>query len=290
MIRPQGQQGENSRRVFMLQLDAVDQSFIKDNFDQLPNLRQVFENGQFVSTRSTSKLLEASAWASFASASDPGVHGQYFPLQWDPKTMSMRRATDPHWGARLDYEPFWYELGRDGYRCVVFDANEIFEHKNPPVLEISNWSSQESGKVFSSDPFTLQELNRRFGRRPIGKEVPIRKSIRLSTRLRDGLVDSVRRKCDAIIWLSDQRPWDFYVACVYDLHRAGHNLWPSASKEHSSSLPDAALLDVFKAFDAKLKEILDHIGTPATAVIIYTLHGMAENQSQNHLMPEIMRR
>jgi len=289
MTTHKGQIARASRRVFLLQIDAVSLSFIEDNFSDLPNLKNLFEQGQLVKPRSTSHTFAASAWASFASTLDPGGHGQYFPFQWDPKTLSMHRAVAPFWGGRLDYEPFWYDLGRDGYRCIVLDANETIKHDGVPVLEIANWSSQETGHGFASDPEILKKLRSKFGRRPIGKEIPVRKGLGLSTRVRDQLVSSVQKKCDAIIWLSQQQPWDLLIAGVYDLHRAGHNLWPS-DRVHGSTTPENALLDVYKAFDEKLEEILHGIESEETTIIVYSLHGMGENNAQNHFLPEIMKR
>ena len=278
-----------SRRVFMLQLDAINLAFVQEHFDDLPNLKQLFKTGQLLQTKSTADEIKASAWASFASASDPGTHGQYFPLQWDPETMSMHRAIDPYWGDRLDFEPFWYDFGRAGYRCIAFDPNEVIPHDNAPVLEILNWSSQENGWTTSSDPEILKELHSRFGRRPIGKEIPVKKSLDWSRKLRDQAINSVEKKCDAILWLSQKQPWDLFIACIYDLHRAGHNLW-DADASHASPAPEDALLDVFKAFDRKLAEILRVIETEETAIIVYSLHGMDENKAQNHLLPEILKR
>ena len=289
MSAHENQNAKASRRIFMLQIDSVSLSFIENNFNDLPNLKSLFEKGQLVKTDSTSYSITASVWASFASTTDPGSHGQYFPLQWDPKTLSLHRAVQPGWGGQLDYEPFWYDLGREGYRCIVLDANETIERDDSPVLEIANWSSQESAHAFSSDSQVLKELRSKFGRRPIGKEVPVQKALGLSTKIRDELIKSVQMKCDAIMWLSQHQPWDLFIAGVYDLHRAGHNLWP-LEWGHGSTVPENALLDVYKAFDEKLKDILQTIDPEETAIIVYCLHGMQENNTQNHFLPEIMKR
>lgn len=289
MATHKNQNARASRRVFLLQIDAASVSFIEEHFNDLPNLKNLFEKGQLVRPRSSSHSFAASAWASFASTMDPGGHGQYFPIQWDPNKLSMHRAIAPVWGNRLDYEPFWYDLGRQGYKCVVLDANETIEHDEAPVLEIANWSSQESGRSFASNPAVLKKLRAKFGRRPIGKEIPVEKSLGLSTRIRDKLIRSVRKKCEAIIWLSQQQPWDLFIAGVYDLHRAGHNLWPCI-REHGSAMPENALLDVYQAFDEKLAELLQHMASEETAVVVYSLHGMRENNAQNHFLPEILRR
>ena len=284
-----GQSVNPSRRVFMLQMDSVSLSFIEDHFDDLPNLQRFFQSGQLVHTKSTADEIKASAWASFASASDPGTHGQYFPLQWDPETMSMHRAIDSYWGDRLYFEPFWHDLGRAGYRCVVLDPNEVIPHENGPALEIFNWSSQENASAWASDPKILKELRSKFGHRPIGKEIPVKKSMDWSAKIRDQAIDSLHKKCDAILWLAQRQPWDLFIGCVYDLHRAGHNLW-SADEDHASPIPKNALLDVYKAFDDKFAEILREIADEETAVIVYSLHGMAGNRAQNHLLPEILKR
>ena len=44
--------------------------------------------------------------------------------------------------------------------------------------------------------------------------------------IRDQLLRATKAKSDAIIWLAESQEWDFFLAAMYELHRAGHNLWP----------------------------------------------------------------
>ena len=72
----------------------------------------------FTELTCTAPDLTSSVWPTFATGTPPGEHGIYYPMQWDPDSMRLRRVT-ADW---LYYEPFWYELARQGTKVTVLDA------------------------------------------------------------------------------------------------------------------------------------------------------------------------
>ena len=105
-------------RVMMIGLDAASLDFIDGSRASLPNLRRLLDVG--VSQRLWSRsgeLFPASVWPTFYTATQPGRHGVYHPLQWDHESMSLRATID-----MLYCEPFWNELERCGYRVVALDV------------------------------------------------------------------------------------------------------------------------------------------------------------------------
>jgi predicted AlkP superfamily phosphohydrolase/phosphomutase len=273
----------------MLELDSLSLSFIQQHVDQLPVFGRLLDAGDAVQTGTTADIASASVWPTFASGELPGVHGHYFPFQWHAGEMRFYRDYAPDWRGALDYEPFWYELARRGVACMVLDAVQSSPNPNPPCLEINDWSAQSSGHAVATDRQLLAELQRRFGRRPIGMEVTVTKSRRLAQSLQRRAIASLQRKADAIIWLGQQRPWRFYLASIQDAHRAGHNLWPVAG-EFASDAPPDALLDVYRALDERLGRILQAFDDGATCITLFTLNGMGPNRVQNHFLAQILHR
>ena len=107
--------------------------------------------------------------------------------------------------------------------------------------------------------------------------------------IRDQLLRATKAKADAIIWLAESQEWDFFLAAMYELHRAGHNLWPVSAEYASDAEPDA-MLDIYVETDRQVGRILDRINSRSTTVVIFALNGMEANRVQNHFLPEILSR
>src|SRR5947208_5912907 len=104
-------------KVMMIGLDAASVDFILASLPSLPNLRRAIENGRLSRLRSrTSELLPAASWPTLYTGVPPGVHGVYYPMQWDAAGMCLR-----HINGWLYAEPFWYELERQGCRVMALD-------------------------------------------------------------------------------------------------------------------------------------------------------------------------
>jgi predicted AlkP superfamily phosphohydrolase/phosphomutase len=270
-------------RVALIGMDAAELSFIRQHLDILPRLREVFASGSLHRLHSTAGALTGSVWPTFASGTPPGEHGIYHHLQWDAEGMRLRRVT-ADW---LYYEPFWYELERGGFRVVAVDVPATFPSRLSRGIEIMNWGSHDQIGPFHAHPAGLgSELRRRFGDHPMGPEIPVRKTPAQMDRIRRNLVTGARRKGELLRWVLAQAEWDFFVGIFGETHRGGHLLWPSADDSRSHQ----PLLDVYRAVDESLGAVLDALPSDVGTVVVFALHGMGRNTSQEHFMPRLMDR
>jgi len=272
-----------TRRIAMIGLDAADLGLIQSSSSDLPNLRRVLARGALHTLRSPADLLTGSVWPTFCTATSPGEHGMYHHLQWDAGSMRMRRVTSDWFYC----EPFWYELERRGRRVIAIDVPLTFSSRLRQGVEVQNWGSHDDLGPFSCHPRALEgEIRRRFGRHPMGIEVPVGKSAGERQKIRDDLVRGALRKGALVRWLLDQAPWDFFITVFGETHRGGHILWPDGPG--GETIPAGALLGVYRAVDEALGEIL---GAPALAdagLIVFSLHGMGANRSQEQFVPPVM--
>jgi predicted AlkP superfamily phosphohydrolase/phosphomutase len=275
-----------SRRVMMIGLDAASLEFIKSSLASLPNLRRALESGITRTLRSkTTELLPAATWPTLYTGTPPGVHGFYYPMQWDPQSMRLRHVRD--W---FYCEPFWYELDRRGHRVIAVDVPMTWPSRLRHGMEITDWGAHDSLSDFTARPSHLErEVRRRFGKHPIGREIPVQKSYDQLARARDTLVAGVRQKARLTRSLLTEHPWDFFITVFGETHRAGHFFWPSASTEGRSH-PAGALLDVYRAVDTAIGELLEAVDVDNTTVMIFSGHGMGPNASQEHFTRLIMDR
>jgi predicted AlkP superfamily phosphohydrolase/phosphomutase len=281
---------ERSRRLLMLGLDAASLPFIRDNRRRLPILDSLLKTGMVRELESTATYLAASVWPTFSSGMQPGEHGQYFPFQWSAKERRYRPLADPVWSESLDREPFWHRIAKAGIPTIALDVAHALHDERAPCLQITNWSYQSSGGARASDPRVLREIKRRFGGRPIGTEVPVPKTARQCAALQRQLISAVRAKADATIHLMD-RPWRLFVTGWYELHRAGHNLWPVEGDFTSDASPDA-MLAVYQEADRQLGRVMERLERDEadTSLLLFSLHGMAPNRAQDHFLSEILAR
>src|SRR5450432_1701753 len=135
---------DSRSRVLMLGIDAMSLPFARAHLGQLPALQSLLKHGALIATETSGLHFTGSPWASFASGTDVGEHGIYFPFQWDAKHLKQRRQRDTVWREQFEFEPFWYELSRSGISCTVLDAGALLYSEAPRCRQITNWSSQET--------------------------------------------------------------------------------------------------------------------------------------------------
>lgn len=277
-------------RLMMLGLDAVSLPFIEENGGNLPNLSALLASGTLRNLQSSASYLSASVWPTFLSGRQPGEHGQYFPFQWSSEQGRYLRISDAAWSAEFNCEPFWHRVARSGIPTIAFDIAHALHDEQAPCLQITNWSYQSSGAAKASHPEVLRDIRRRFGRRPIGPEVPVAKTARQCVAIRDQLIHAVRAKANATLHLM-RRPWSLFVTGWYEAHRGGHNLWPVDGEFGSDASPDA-MLAVYQETDRQLGRIVDalQLEETDTSLLVFALHGMEPNRAQDHFLPEILSR
>ena len=279
---------QNDRRLLMLGLDAVSLPFIRENIGQLPVLASFLESGTLRELQSPATYLSASVWPTFSTGKQPGEHGQYFPFQWSGRDQRYRRVADPCWSEQFDCEPFWHVVAKAGVPTIAFDIAHALHDERAPCVQITNWSYQSSGDAKASHPELLREIKRRFGRRPIGPEVPVPKNARQCAAIRNQLIAAVRAKADATLYLM-QQPWRLFVTGWYEAHRAGHNLW-AVEGDFGSEAATSAMLDVYRETDRQLGRILAEVERQGscTSVLVFALHGMEPNRAQDHFLTEVL--
>jgi predicted AlkP superfamily phosphohydrolase/phosphomutase len=273
-------------KVVMIGIDAGDIEVIRSSLHELPRFRELFAERPLLPLRSTAETLTSSVWPTFSTGTLPGEHGIYYPMQWDPERMTLRRV-DADW---LPYEPFWYELAREGKRVTVLDVPFSLPSRLECGVEVLNWGSQECLGAFQSNRSDLaREIRSRFGLHPMGEDVPVEEPAARLERLRGKLVAGARLKGELSRWLMETTEWDLFITVFAECHRAGHTLWPG-SDDGDTGVPRHALLDVYRAVDQAVGHVLDGIDPKTTTVVVFSVHGMRANYTQEHFVLPVMER
>lgn len=267
----------------MIGLDAAEISLVRSWKSELPALRSLLDTGRLFPLRSSAEYTSASVWPTFYTGTMPGEHGISHHLQWDPERMRLRRLS-PEW---FSCEPFWCDLARDGRDVVVLDVPFTFPSRLERGVELLNWGSHDLMGRFTGTPSHLaREVQRRFGSHPMGYEIPVAKSGSQVDRMRRRILTGARTKASLSRWLMETFDWDLFLTVFGECHRGGHVLWGDAG----DAVPDAALLEVYREVDRSVALLLEGIDLDSTTVVLFSLHGMGPNRSQEHFVRPVMDR
>jgi predicted AlkP superfamily phosphohydrolase/phosphomutase len=269
----------------MIAIDAGELSFIRASLSSLPNFRRLFEEAALLPLRSSAEHITASVWPTMYTGRSAGEHGISQHIQWDPAGMRMRRISSD-W---VYSEPFWYDLARAGLGVTVLDVPFTFENRLPQAVEVINWGSHDLMGRFQTNPSELRaQIRRCYGRHPMGYEIPVNKDTRQLVTMQKECVVGAETKGRLARWLRDTTRWDFYLVVFGECHRGGHILWRDDNAH--AHVPAGSLLQIYRAVDAAVGTLLEGIDTQTTTVVVFALHGMGSNFSQEHFVRRTMDR
>ena len=270
----------------MVGVDAASIDLIRANLARLPNFRRVLEGGDLSFTGILGDVTSGSVWPSFAAGKPPGEHGIYHHIQWNPAAMRLQRVA-PDW---LGYRPFWLDLSDAGTKLCIIDVPMTFPALGRNAVEVVSWASHDQLVPFSCNRTEIErELRRRFSSDPMGHEIPVSKSASTLQAIRNRLLDSARKKGEAISWLLRIEPWDLFIAIFGETHRGGHLLWAPAG-DAARSGPSEDLLTVYEAIDQSLGRIVDEAESMNAVFMLFAVHGMARDMSRAGVVPFVMDR
>jgi predicted AlkP superfamily phosphohydrolase/phosphomutase len=272
-------------RVLLVGLDAVDLDYVAPRLGSLPNLKRLFDEGVVRRLDSPARVMSASVWPTFYTGTLPGEHGRYFPIQWDPASMSVRLVASD-W---IDCEPFWRPLAREGLPVTTLDVQMVFPNRTKAGVEIVNWGADYFGSFHCNQPDLARGIARRFGTNVLGPDVPVDKSPRRLAGIRKTLLAGARRRGELSRWLMKQTAWDLFVTVFTECHRAGHYFWRDLTESPQDDSSDG-FLEVYRAVDREVGALIESVDLRHTSVIVFALHGMGPNHSQMHFVPLVLDR
>ena len=274
----------NGEKLIVLGIDAGDLDFIRSRQSKLPTFRRLLGDTKVFQPQAP-KALSGSVWPTFYTGSAPGHHGIYQHLVWDADKMGLR-LIGPEWCAR---RPFWADLEDKGRKVTVLDVPYTFPIFLKRGVEISDWGTHGQTRPLSSNRSDVKKFLSKFGKSPIGRETPIKKTARQRDKIYKKLLAGVQRKRDLIVALNKSFPSDVLIASFGETHRAGHIFYSQADAV-SEDQSDTCLLGIYRELDQALNCILESVDREKTTIVLFSLHGMMADYGQGHLVKPLMDR
>jgi predicted AlkP superfamily phosphohydrolase/phosphomutase len=250
------------------------------NEGHLPALAALIDAGAWGPLATTAGQLHVSAWPSIYTGVGPGEHGVYFTFQPAPGARAYQRFHEGLYGRPT----FWRLLDAAGRRCAVLDAP--YTHPEPgfagtQVFDWGTWAHYLSPR--STPANVLGDLESACGKYPLGLEAhdlgfkPLDPE---STQRR--LIDAVRHKAEATLWLMRQGDFDLFMTVFGETHVGAHYCWnPNGDQD--------LLRALYAELDRAIARLVEVAG-PDAAVFVVSGDAIGPNHAGWHLLPEVLAR
>jgi predicted AlkP superfamily phosphohydrolase/phosphomutase len=260
-------------RLFVFGWDGADWAVIDEGWrrGKIGNLRALAERGQKGVLRSTHPPLTPTAWTSFITGVDPGVHGIFGFISVDRGDYRMRLIPG---GARR-VSTLMAGLDRAGYRTVTVTVPwtypaERLEHG----AEVPGWDAPDETFDSSHPPELARELAAQIPRVPRKTSlrlVNVKPSVVLETQAEK--IDLKERICDLLV---DRVQPDVFMMVFTEPDSAGHLLWTRGP------VPDG-LVDAYDQVDRAMGRMIDRYVGEDDTVLVVSDHGTKPFHTYIHL-------
>jgi predicted AlkP superfamily phosphohydrolase/phosphomutase len=252
----------------------------------MPNLAQIAAAGTVVPLETDAHVLEDSSWASFATGTGPGDHGHYSTIALRSGSYRLSRNEGyPH------VPPFWDVLTRGNVSATIFDLPRFAPEAGSRV---AFWTNPSDRRADEADPILTRRILRTAGRYPRLGGLWTRRSDRAEERLLAHLEWALGRRVAATRLLMREAPAELFLTAFPEAHYAGHAFHPHADPRAIGHDPGRVtprlerLRRLHRALDRALGQILEAV-SPATDILVFSLHGMAERYDMSGVLPGLLR-
>ncbi len=266
-----------SMKVLMFALDACEWSLVErwSREGHLPNFARLMQEGTRGTLTTTAAQLPDTVWSCIYGGRNPGTFSKYFYVQYDPRTGDLRHSKD----AEFTRRPFWDVLADAGRKVGVVDAVKIPVSDKASFM-VANWGAHATKAKRASVPEgLLPDLDRRFGRNPVGDVDRISDTAASRRDMRERILRGIELRRQVLTALVTEQDWDVFVAGFSELHQAGHHYWHGIDTTHpkhaeivAQGLQDT-VFEVYQRVDATIGAVID--AAPADCVkLVCAGHGM----------------
>ena len=262
-------------RVMVMGLDSLPWSMYRRFRDNLPHFRQLVEGGVSAPLTSTIPPITIPAWMCMMTGRDPGEHGLYgFRNRTGRDYQTSRTASSASfrgpavWDVLSSRQKPSVLIGVPGtYPLRPFLGTAISDFLTPPDAAEYTYPAE-----FKETLKTIVD--------PYQFDITDYRSDRLADIQNEAFLMTDRR-FQAISWMSQNVPWEFFMAVEIGLDRMHHVFWNHMDPDHPLFVPNSrygqALFRYYKFLDTKLGEMLARLPDDVLLLVVsdHGTQGMA---------------
>lgn len=280
----------NRQRVLIIFLDAAEHTLVEAWMQDgsLPNLSALKRRGSYAVLDEAAGDINGQPWPTFYTGQNPGQHGIYHYIQWQPGASATRRISKD-WPANP--KPFWRRFGEDDPFVVALDAPGTPEPVPFNGIELVGWATHDTLAAGYYERFYIEGTKAALDNRPVSEEkYGLLPADDLKKIMRE--LESAPRRMTGLAKHFYDQPWQLFMVGFSSTHRGGHKFWDLSSahpipSDADSKILSGALKKIYMACDQAVGELLAGVGQDVTALVL-AVHGMGENYTRTTVLPEIL--
>jgi predicted AlkP superfamily phosphohydrolase/phosphomutase len=260
-----------ARKMMVIGLDCAAPELVFDRYkDELPTLRNLYQNSIYGELESCIPAITVPAWSSMMSSKDPGTLGIYgFRNRSDYTYDNQHVAT----GNYVKEKRVWDYLGEAGKQVVLVGVPQTFPVKPVNGVCITDFLTPtlESGFTYPADlAEKVLSLAPRY-------QVDV-KNFRTPDKewLLKQIWDMTEMRFEVLNHLMEKQPWDYFMWVEMGVDRIHHGMWsymdPGHRRYEAGNKFENSICDYYKLIDAQLAHMLSRIDDN-TMVLIVSDHG-----------------
>ncbi len=258
------------RKAAVFGLDGVTFDLLQPWLDEgrLPNLAKMLDEGVQGSLRSTIPPVSASAWASFATGTNPGQHGLVdftYPAQdgYEIQISNGRTRAVP---------ALWEIVGSAGGEVGVVSMPMTYPPQPLNGFMLCSFLTPGEDSRYTYPQDLQEEITDKVGPFPLhmsekGRGKDPRTFVRAVKQME---IDRAK----AVLYLMQNRPWDLFLYVFETTDNLQHEVWHLLDETHplhdpqmaASVMPD--ILDYYETIDRLLGEMIALVPDDALKVVL----------------------
>lgn len=262
------------RRVAVLGLDGATFDLLQPWLDEgrLPTLARLIANGASGPLRSTIPPVSASAWASFATGTNPGKHGLVdftypAPDGYEIKVNNSRARAVP---------ALWDVVGQAGGQVGVVSVPMTYPPQPVNGFMLCSFLAPSAESSHTYPESLTQEIDAAVGPFPLHMS---EKGRGTHPRLFVQAVKEMEiKRARAVVYLLQNKPWDLFLYVFETPDNLQHEVWHLLDTAHprydrqlaAETMPD--ILDYYETVDRLLGEMIEQVPDD-TLVVVMSDHG-----------------
>jgi predicted AlkP superfamily phosphohydrolase/phosphomutase len=258
----------NAPKVFVIALDGATFDLIEPwaAAGHLPHLQKLIANGAYARLESTLPSITGAAWTSFQTGVQPGRHGIFDWLTRKDGSYDLV----PISSQSIQREVLWEYLSRHGKRVGVMGVPVSYPARPVNGFILTDLLTP-SGVNYAFPPELKDEIESKIGPYPV---MPEHWRGRYAARSwLENLKKSLTRRAEIALYLSQTKPWDFFMVHIMETDSVSHQMWHLLDKRerpryHGGDCQGNPILEIYQLADRFVGEIAARLDEDTTLLVI----------------------
>ncbi len=263
-----------NRRVLVIGLDGATFDLLRPwaRDGKLPTLQRLMSEGTVGALTTTIPPVSASAWTSFATGKNPGQHGLVDFVFPRPGSYQVSVANATFRTSRT----LWNLISDAGCKVGLVSFPVTYPPEAVNGFIVSSFMAPGPDSDYTYPPSLREELRRKVGDFPLSPPEGNR-SGNIERFVEDVKAFEAQR-VEAVLYLLENREWDFFVSVFESVDLLQHELWHLLDEKHplydpiQADLHRESILSFYREIDRHLGRILAQADED-TIVVVMSDHG-----------------